>query len=69
MLTETEALELIRKALALHDAGRPIPTAVSFADAARMLEISTRTLTRMKPPRNKVNLIPYSWVIEAMASK
>lgn len=69
MLTETEALDLIKKALALHDASRPIPTAVTFSDAAQMLGISTRTLTRMKPPRNKANLIPYSWVIEASAAK
>lgn len=69
MLTESEALELVKTALAMHDARRPVPTAVTFADAARMLEISTRTLTRMKPPRNKANLIPYCWVIEASAAK
>lgn len=69
MLTESEAVELICKALAIHAAEHPVPTAVTFGDAARMLEISTRTLTRMKPPRNKANLIPYRWVIEAMAAK
>jgi hypothetical protein len=69
MLTQEEAVSLIRKALALHDAERPVPTAVSFKDAARMLEISTRTLTRMKPPRNGAGLIPYGWVVEMLASK
>lgn len=69
MLTETEALELIRKALALHDAARPVPSHVSVADAAEMLGVHRRTIERMKPPRNGVGKIPYSWVLEALAAR
>lgn len=69
MLTETEALELIRKALVLHDAERPVPSHVSVADAAEMLDVSTRTITRMKPPRNRAGKIPYRWVLEALAAR
>lgn len=69
MLTETEALELIRKALAIHDAERPLPSHVSVPDAAEMLGIHRRTLERMKPPRNGVGKIPYRWVLEALAAR
>jgi len=69
MLTETEALDLIRKALKLHDAERPVPTCVSVAEAAEMLGVSTRTVVRMKPPRNKAGKVPYSWVVEALAAR
>lgn len=69
MLTETEALELIRKALALHDAERPVPSHVSVSEAAEMLDVSTRTVVRMKPPRNGVGKIPYRWVLEALAAR
>lgn len=69
MLTETEALNLIKKALALHDAARPVPSHVTVTEAAKMLGVVPRTITRMNPPRNKVGKIPYRWVVEAMASK
>jgi len=69
MLTETEVLDLIRKALALHDAERPVPSAVSMAEAAEMLGVSTRTVARMKLPRNKAGKIPYRVVLEALASR
>jgi predicted DNA-binding transcriptional regulator YafY len=69
MLTEQDAMNLIRRALAMHDAERPVPTAVTVADAARMLEVSTRTMSRMRPPKNKAGLVPYSWVIEQLAAK
>lgn len=69
MLTETEALELIRKALAIHDAERPVPSHVSVTDAAEMLGVTTRTITRMKLPRNKAGKIPYRAVVEALAAR
>jgi hypothetical protein len=68
MLTEQEALELITKALALHDAERPVPSGVSVADAAEMLQVSRRTVIRMKLPRNKAGKIPYRAVVEALAA-
>lgn len=69
MLTEQEALELIRKALVIHDAQRPVPSCVSVADAAEMLGVSTRTVIRMKLPRNAAGKIPYEAVLEARAAK
>lgn len=69
MLTETEALDLIRKALRIHDAERPVPTAVSPDEAAEMLGVSTRTIRRMKLPRNEVGKIPYRAIVEALAAK
>ena len=67
MLTEQEALDLITKALAIHDAERPVPSHVSVSQAAEMLDVSTRTVVRMKPPRNEAGKIPYRWVVEALA--
>jgi hypothetical protein len=69
MLTETEALALIRKALTLHDAERPVPSHVSVAEAAEMLGVTTRTIARMKPQRNKAGKIPYRWIVETMAAR
>jgi hypothetical protein len=68
MLTEQEALELITKALAIHDAERPVPTGVSVTEAAEMLNVSPRTVIRMKLPRNKAGKIPYRAVVEALAA-
>lgn len=69
MLTESEAMELIRKALAIHDAQRPVPSCVSVAEAAEMLGVSTRTAIRMKLPRNAAGKIPYEAVLEARAAR
>jgi hypothetical protein len=69
MLTEQEALGLITKALAIRDAERPVPAHVSIDEAAEMLTVSRRTITRMKPPKNKAGKIPYRWVLEALAAK
>jgi transposase len=69
MLTETEALDLIRKALRIHDAERPVPTAVTPDEAAEMLGVSTRTIRRMKLRRNEVGKIPYRAIVEALAAR
>lgn len=69
MLTEAEALELITKALAIHDAERPVPSHVTVEQAAEMLDVSTRTVIRMKLPRNEAGKIPYRAVVEALAAK
>ena len=69
MLTEQDAMNLIRKALAMHDAERPVPSHVSVAEAAEMLGVTTRTVARMKPLRNKAGKIPYRWVVEALAAR
>lgn len=69
MLTEQEAMELIRKALAIRDAERPVPSCVSVAEAAEMLGVSSRTVVRMKLPRNAAGKIPYRAVLEALAAR
>jgi len=69
VLTETEALKLIRKALELHDAARPVPSHVSVSEAAEMLDVTPRTISRMRPPRNSVGKIPYSWIVETLAAR
>lgn len=69
MLTEQEALQLIVKALAIHDAQRPVPSCVSVAEAAKMLGVSTRTAVRMKLPRNEAGKIPYEVVLAARSAK
>jgi hypothetical protein len=69
MLTQEEAVDLIRKALAIHDAERPVPTCVTVAEAAEMLGVSKRTAIRMKLPRNKAGKVPYRAVLEALAAK
>lgn len=69
MLTEQEAMDLIRKALAIRDAERPVPSCVSVADAAEMLDVSPRTIRRMKLPRNAAGKIPYRVVLEALAAR
>jgi len=69
MLTEQEALSLITKALAIHDAARPVPSHVSVTEAAEMLDVSTRTLRRMKPAKNEAGKIPYRWIVEALAAR
>jgi hypothetical protein len=40
-------------------------TTVSIADAAKRLDVSTRTIHRMKPPRIG-DRIPYSWVMKKL---
>jgi len=69
VLTEQEAMDLIRKALAIRDAERPVPSCVSVADAAEMLGVSTRTVARMRLPRNAAGKIPYRALLEALAAK
>jgi predicted DNA-binding transcriptional regulator YafY len=69
MLTEQEAMDLIRKALAIRDAERPVPSHVSVEQAAEMLNVSSRTVIRMKLPRNAAGKIPYRALLEALAAK
>jgi hypothetical protein len=69
VLTEQEALELICKALAIHDAKRPVPSCVSVTEAAKMIGVSRRTLVRMNLPRNEAGKIPYEAVVAARAAR
>ena len=69
MLTEQEAMQLIVKALEIHDAKRPVPSHVSVAEAAEILDVTPRTITRMKLPRNSVGKIPYEAVLAARSAR
>lgn len=69
MLTEQEALDLIAKALAIHDAQRPVPSCVTVSEAAEMLGVNRRTVARMKLPRNAAGKIPYEAVLAARAAR
>lgn len=68
MITKEEARQLIRQAVREVLAERPVPACVSVAEAARMLGLSTRTVTRMNPPR-VAGKVPYSWIVETLASR
>jgi hypothetical protein len=66
-LNREEALELVQQALAMHDARRPVPSAVTVQQAAEMLGVTPRTISRMKPPKHGAGKIPYGWVLEQLA--
>jgi hypothetical protein len=68
MLTKAEALELVLKALEHHDALRPVPSVVSIAQVAEMLDCCEKTVRRMKFPRIG-DKIPYSAVLEKLAER
>jgi hypothetical protein len=69
MYTESEARQLAvdaaRQALAMFKAERPMPACLSVADTAKALDVSVRTIARMKPPKVG-GKIPYSWVLKRL---
>jgi len=68
MITKEEAQQLISDAVRKVLAERPVPACVSVAEAAKLLSLSTRTVTRMNPPR-VAGKVPYSWIVETLASR
>lgn len=46
-------------------ARRPVPTAVTLAQAAEILGVTPRTAQKLKLPRNKAGKIPYEAVLAA----
>ena len=68
-ISESEALEIARKAAELALAGRPVPSTVTRKQAAEMLGVSERTIQRMNPDYAAGNKIPYSWVAARLASR
>lgn len=71
--TEAEAralaVQAAQEALTRFAASNPPPATVSVADAATMLGVSERTVLRMKLRRAAFGRIPYSAVLDALASK
>ena len=68
-ISEEEALKIARQAVALYAAGHPLPATVTMLEAAGILGVSERTVRRLKPPRAAGARIPYSWVLERLASR
>jgi hypothetical protein len=72
MLTQAEArriaVDAALEALARFAAAHPLPTQVTAKEAARMLGVSGRTISRMRLPRNSAGKIPYEAVLEARAA-
>lgn len=69
MYTESEARQLAvdaaGEALRRYAAEHPLPATVSVSGAASALNVSVRTVARMKPPKVG-GKIPYSWVLKRL---
>jgi hypothetical protein len=69
MYTEQEArnlaIEAAGEALKRFAATHPNPANVSVAEAASALNLSVRTIARLKPPKVG-GKIPYSWVLKRL---
>jgi thiamine pyrophosphate-dependent acetolactate synthase large subunit-like protein len=68
MMSEPEITRIVDAALTRFASGRPVPSTVTIPQAAEMLDVSTRTIHRMKPPRVGAK-IPYSWVLKQLEGK
>jgi hypothetical protein len=60
------AVDAAMEALTRFAATHPMPSAVSISQAAEMLNVSGRTVTRLKLPRNKTGKIPVEAVLNAL---
>lgn len=73
MYTKAEASKLAVEAakLALEEfaIANPLPSCVSATEAAKMLNVSVRTLWKLKLPRNRAGKIPTEAVLDARRSK
>ncbi len=69
MLSESELAALIERAVAHALAQRPVASTVTYEQAGEMLGCSGRTVRRMKPPVLAAGRIPYSWVLDRLASR
>jgi hypothetical protein len=60
------ALEAAEAALMRFRSENPPPSCVTATEAAKMLGVSTKTITRMALPRNKAGKIPYVDLLKAL---
>jgi hypothetical protein len=67
MYSEHEVSKIALEAARVALAGRPVPTSVPMAEAAKMLNVSISTVTRRRPPRGIGGRIPYTWILEQLA--
>jgi hypothetical protein len=68
-LSETDLAALIECAVAHALAQRPVASTLTLEQAGEILGVSSRTVRRMHPPFVAANRIPYSWVLERLASR
>lgn len=68
-LTESEIDSIIERAVSRVLAQRPTASTVTYEQAGEMLGCSGRTVRRMKPPVLAAGRIPYSWVLDRLASR
>lgn len=67
--TEQEVNAIAVRAAEIALAQRPVPSTVTVGEAAKMLNVSPRTIIRMNMKRNSVGRIPYEEVIAARAAR
>lgn len=65
LYTEGQALELAVRAVQIAMAQEPKPATISAAEAARLLDVSVRTIHRWNPPK-VAGMVPYAWVLKKM---
>lgn len=68
-MSPEEVRKLVREAVRETLAERPTPSNVTVAQAAELLKVSVRTVSRMNLPRDRTGKIPYSAVLDALAAK
>jgi hypothetical protein len=69
MYSEMEARQIAVAAAEEVLARRPVPSSVTAAQAAELLDVSVRTVMRLKLPRNRAGKIPYEAVMAARSSR
>ncbi len=67
MYTADEVSKIAIDAARVALAQQPMPLNVPVAEAAKMLKVSVRTLTRRRPPRGIGGRVPYSWILEQLS--
>lgn len=63
------AVEAAQEALRRYAAEHPHPSCVTAVEAAKMMQLSVRTVAKLNLPRNKAGKIPYSAVLDAIAKR
>lgn len=69
MYTEQDMRQIAVAAAEEVLARRPVPSSVTMAQAAEILGVSVRTVSRLKLQRNAAGRIPYEAVLEARSSR
>lgn len=65
MYTEQDVTRLVDAALLRLKLSRPVPSTLTFPQAAEMMDLSESTIRRLKPPRVG-GKIPAWWVLKQL---